>query len=209
MSTASNAADITRIVMMTIDKDLSHNYTLPISMSSGHFLVHVIVYGLELDGTLSRGINYPAVALNFITSGSNQDGNDYVGHCLALHAFLVLTGIHLEANYSMLRSCHINSSFRFIWAECMYPSNSRGFQVLAQLNEPSQVHKLFSGKAISPQTSVAIPVEEEGLYQITIMAIRWGTGVVGSNVEYRKTVIIADNTNSVNDDVITTGTKVY
>lgn len=87
---------------------------------------------------------------------------------------------------SHIESCHVNTSFHLIWAECTYSNQSKiaGYQLIAQLNNTNRVQKLYTSKAVSPQTSVAISVDDNGIYQITIFAIRRGTGIVDTNVEY-------------------------
>ena len=70
--------------------------------------------------------------------------------------------------------------------ECAYPSNSAatGFQVIAQQIISSKVHKIYASKTSNCQTVASVLVEENGLYQVTIFAIRGGRGIVDSTVEY-------------------------
>ena len=79
----------------------------------------------------------------------------------------------MEPNGSLLSSCHINTSLHLILVECAYPlhTTATGFQVIARAPDYSQTHKLYSSKAVSPQGQVAIPVEEDGLYQVTVLAV--------------------------------------
>ena len=97
------------------------------------------------------------------------------------------------------RNCHINATLLFLWANCSYPSNTlvTGFQVIAQLNDSSQIHKLFSSKIMYPQTSAAIPVEEDGLYQVTIIEIRRESGIVGSRVYHVEQVLVMNGTPTI------------
>ena len=85
-------------------------------------------------------------------------------------------------NNTISQNCHINVAHFFIWANCSYPSNTlvTGFQVIAQLSDSSQIHKLFSSKIMYPQTSTAISVEETGLYQVTIIEIKQKLGIMDS-----------------------------
>lgn len=108
--------------------------------------------------------------------------------------FTFLSDFFFQPGFSLIESCHTNASVHLILAECIYTSNSivAGFQVIAQLSDSSQVHKLFSSKAVSPQTSVAIPVEENGMYQVTIIGIRRGTGIVESGVEHVVMLVVTD-----------------
>ena len=52
--------------------------------------------------------------------------------------------------------------------------------MIAQLNNSSEVHKLHISQSTDLQTPVTVEVEESGMYQVAIFAIREGTGIVGS-----------------------------
>ena len=69
-------------------------------------------------------------------------------------------------------------------AECSHINSAlvTGFQMIAQLNYSSEVHKLHVNQSMDLQTPVTVEVEESGVYQVTIFAIREGTGIVGSYV---------------------------
>ena len=54
-----------------------------------------------------------------------------------------------------------------------------GFQMIAQLDSSKEVHKLHINQSMDLQTPVTVEVEESGVYQVTIFAIREGTGIVG------------------------------
>ena len=107
----------------------------------------------------------------------------------------------MEPNSSLLSSCHINTSLHLILVECTYPVHTTctvtGFQVIARAPDYSQTHKLYSSKAVSPQRQVAIPVQEDGLYQVTVLGIRRGSGILQSDVEYEEVLMV--------NDTITTG----
>ena len=63
--------DLTKTVFTTISRNTSTANMLPYSLSPGRY--NVFVYDIELDGTLSSGVGYPAVTyellLNQSTSG--------------------------------------------------------------------------------------------------------------------------------------------
>ena len=65
--------------------------------------------------------------------------------------------------------------------------------MIAQLSDSSQIHKLFSSKIMYPQTSAAIPVEENGLYQVTIIEIRQESGIVQFGVKHVEQVVIMNS----------------
>ena len=100
----------------------------------------------------------------------------------------------MEPNSSLLSSCHINTSLHLILVECTYPLHTTvaGFQVIACAPDYSETHKLYSSKAVSPQRQVAIPVEEDGLYQVTVLGIRRGAGILQSGVEYEEVLMVND-----------------
>ena len=100
----------------------------------------------------------------------------------------------MEPNSSLLSSCHINTSLHLILVECTYPLHTTvaGFQVIACAPDYSETHKLYSSKAESPQRQVAIPVEEDGLYQVTVLGIRRGAGILQSGVEYEEMLTVND-----------------
>ena len=76
--------------------------------------------------------------------------------------------------------------------ERAYPGDSiaTGFQVIAQLSNSSGTHKLYANKSTDRQTPTSIVVEEIGVYQVTIFTIREEIGIVDSNVEYSKQLIV-------------------
>ena len=88
-----------------------------------------------------------------------------------------------------------------IFAECS-PINSAlvtGFQMIAQLNNSSEVHKLHVNQSMDLQTPVTVEVEKRGMYQVTLFAIRKGTGIVGSFVGYigHIQVVVGDVTTEI------------
>ena len=70
--------------------------------------------------------------------------------------------------------------------ECDYTNVSKvtGYQVIAQLSNPSEVHILYINKTTTRQTSVIVRIEEDGLYQIIVFSIRGKMGITESSVEY-------------------------
>ena len=56
--------------------------------------------------------------------------------------------------------------------------------MIAQSSNSSEVHKLHVNQSMDLQTPVTVEVEESGVYQVAIFAIRKGTGIVGSYVGY-------------------------
>ena len=64
-----------------------------------------------------------------------------------------------------------------------------GFQMIAQLSDSSEVHKLHINQSMDLQTPVTVEVEESGVYQVTIFAIKDETGIVGSFVGHVQIVV--------------------
>ena len=72
--------------------------------------------------------------------------------------------------------------------QCSFPQNSTplGFLVVVQRDSISKARTLLvnntqPGQALGP---VTVEVEEGGVYQVTVFAIRGEMGIVGSAVEY-------------------------
>ena len=81
--------------------------------------------------------------------------------------------------------------------QCSFPQNSTslGFLVVVQRDSISKARTLLinstqPGQALGP---VTVEVEEGGVYQVTVFAIRGEMGIVGSAVEYSTQIeILAD-----------------
>ena len=83
-----------------------------------------------------------------------------------------------------------------ILAECT-PTTSAlvtGFQMVAQLTSSHEVHKLHVNQSMDLQTPVTVEVEESGVYQVTIFAIREEAGIVGSRSYVAVQVVAGDAT---------------
>ena len=96
--------------------------------------------------------------------------------------------------------CSITVFCGFILAECS-PINSAlftGFQMIAQLSDSSEVHKLHINQSMDLQTPVTVEVEESGVYQVTIFAIKEETGIVGSFVGHVQ-IVVGDVTSYIID----------
>ena len=99
--------------------------------------------------------------------------------------------------------CSITVFCGFILAECSQesPINSAlftGFQMIAQLNNSSEVHKLHINQSMDLQTPVTVEVEESGVYQVTIFAIKEETGIVRSFVGHVQ-IVVGDVTSYIID----------
>ena len=127
-------------------------------------------------------------------NGGREANNphQYIPSAFVLTLLLLLTGI-LEPAFLLLENCSVNTIFHLISVECAYSihttSTVTGFQVIARAPDYSQTHKLYSSKAVSPQRQVAIPVQEDGLYQVTVLGIRRGSLQL-SNVEYVEMLMV-------------------
>ena len=85
--------------------------------------------------------------------------------------------------------------------QCSFPPNSTslGFLVVVQRDSISKARTLLinstqPGQALGP---VTVEVEEGGVYQVTVFAIRGEVGIVGSAVEYTTQIeILADEYSS-------------
>ena len=106
--------------------------------------------------------------------------------------------------------CSISVSSGLIFAECT-PINSAlvvtGFQMITQSSNSSEVHKLHINQSIDLQTPVTVEVEESGVYQVAIFAIRERTGILNSTyVKYIEhvQVVVGDVTSYTTDSTTNT-----
>ena len=92
---------------------------------------------------------------------------------------------HLD---SIIEDCDVISDEQVVCVQCSFPQNSTclGFLVVVQRDSISEARTLLvnstqPGQALGP---VTVEVEEGGVYQVTVFAIRGEVGIVGSAVEY-------------------------
>ena len=86
----------------------------------------------------------------------------------------------------------------FITAECtslLFMSD--GLQMIVQSSNVSEAHKLYVNQSRAPQTPVTVQVEREGLYQVTILGMRGGRGILDSRVKYTEQVEVSANSGSI------------
>ena len=74
-----------------------------------------------------------------------------------------------------------------------------GFQVVAQMSNFSEVHKIYTGKASGRQDSVAVRVGDNGEYQVSVLAVRGETGILNSNVEYQGRITVMELAGTCNE----------
>ena len=67
--TDSRDVDFGRSFLLALDRNTSHNHTLPFDLYPGHYRVYV--YDIEHDGTLHNGVGYPAVTEELSANISN------------------------------------------------------------------------------------------------------------------------------------------
>ena len=173
--------DFTRSVLLALDRNTSLHHTLPFNLYPGQY--RVFVYDIESDGTLYNVVGYPAVTIDLaatidliVTCKDSQDKA-----CSIQLYYCFPSDPSQEEHFT----CSFRGSSGLILAECS-PINSAlvtGFQMIAQLSDSSEVHKLHVNQSMDLQTPVTIEVEEDGMYQVTIFAIREGTGIVSLDVQ--------------------------
>ena len=71
--TDSGDVDFSRSFLLALDRNTSHNHTLPFDLYPGHYRVYV--YDIEHDRTIHNGVGYPAVTKELFISITNT-GND-------------------------------------------------------------------------------------------------------------------------------------
>ncbi len=110
--------------------------------------------------------------------------------------FLIDPSFKIEPSVSLIESCHTNVSTHLIQVDCSYgDSTATGFQMIVQLSNSSEVHRLYVNKTTDRQTSESVVVEENGLYQVTVFAIRRTRGIVNSAVEFSERLQVQINGN--------------
>ena len=62
--------DFNRSFLLALDRNTSHNHTLPCDLYPGHYRVYV--YDIVHDGTLHNGVGYPAVTEELFTNMTMQ-----------------------------------------------------------------------------------------------------------------------------------------
>ena len=92
--------------------------------------------------------------------------------------------------------------------ECTFPggTTSAGFQVIAQQSDSSKVHKLHTNHTLDHSTPVTITVEERGMYQVNVLGISEGDGLVDSRVEYTGQVMVDEEPETIANPTIATPT---
>ena len=76
--------------------------------------------------------------------------------------------------------CNISTTSGAISAECTFPM-ATGFQMIVQLSNSSEVHKLHVNQSMDLQTPVTVEVEESGVYLISIFAIVNELGILNES----------------------------
>lgn len=62
--------------------------------------------------------------------------------------------------------------------------------MIAQLSNSSAVHILYVNRTRDGHTSASVEVNSGGLYQVTIFALQGRRGIVDSDAEYRRTIMV-------------------
>ena len=184
----SGDVDFSRSFLLALDRNTSHNHTLPFDLHPGHYRMYV--YDIEHDGTLHNGVGYPAVTeeIALFTNLTNHGNGFQV--CVQFVRFYYILCIDERSLRPF--NCTLNSASGIIKAECSHPDSSfaAGIQVIVQSINVSEVHKLYVNKSIDLDTPVTVSVERDGEYQVTIFAIRRGMGILESDVGYTEHVMV-------------------
>ena len=68
--TEDRGVDFNRSALLALDRNTSLNFSSDFDLYPGY--CEIFVYDIEKNGTLSTGIQYPAVATNLNTTGNGQ-----------------------------------------------------------------------------------------------------------------------------------------
>ena len=187
----SGDVDFSRSFLLALDRNTSHNYTLPFDLYPGHYRVYV--YDIEHDGMLLNGVGYPAVTGELFSKLDMTNNGSY----FHVKYDVVYRNIpHIDEKSLYLLNCTLNSTLRLIWAECSHPESSfaTGIQVIVQSTKVSEVHKLYVNQSMDLHTPVTVPVERDGEYQVSIFAIREGMGILEPTEQYNDNILIVGTT---------------
>ena len=173
--------DLTRSVLLALDRNTSFHHTLPFNLYPGQY--RVFVYDIESDGTLSNGVGYPAVTdelVLMLSNGNHSQGISIPPSPSPAHVIPILvTDIPDTSN------CQITYCSGVIRAEC---NDTSDFQIVAQSRNSNKIHV---NQSMDFQTPVTVEVEESGVYQVTILGILDSNG---THVEYVKSTPITIST---------------
>ena len=61
--TDSGDVDLSASFHLALDRNTSHNHTLPFDLYPGQHHVYIYAYDIEYGGTLNNGVEYPATLL--------------------------------------------------------------------------------------------------------------------------------------------------
>ena len=178
--------DFKKSIYLPLDRSSSHNYTLP-NISLGRY--QMFVYDIENDITLYDSVNYPANTDMFSIISDGPQGKDNLS---LIYSFKLLK-LFLKVSYSqstssVLQNCSVTYVDDVISVMCSYSGglSVTGFQIIVQLNDVDEVHKLHincTTEHLSPGT-VTVQMEESGSYHVVIFPIMGERGIVDTTIAY-------------------------
>ena len=65
-----------------------------------------------------------------------------------------------------------------------------GFQLIVHKLNSSDMNRLYTNESTGGHTPASVEVEESGMYQVTVFAIRGERGILNSIVEFRECVMV-------------------
>ena len=104
-----------------------------------------------------------------------------------------LTDSSFQSELADVENCLVTTSPGVISAKC---TSSSGFQMVVQSSDSTKVHKLHINQSTDLQTPVTVEVEN-GIYQVTIFAIREDVGIVDSHVLHEEEVNVGTTSNTL------------
>lgn len=194
----TEVTDLENAKYLALDKNASHNFTLPFSLSAGRTII--LLYIIERDGKLASGVNYPVVMTELAAERNTTPGKDIATvespksgekylvnfQWLCWHAYI---GLSLQLFQRLLENCLAYPVQAGVKVECSFlpDSSATGFQVIVHSRD--EIQKLYVTETQN-QAQAIVLVEESGLYQVVVFSIRGESGIVGSLVEYQKQLIV-------------------
>ena len=93
---------------------------------------------------------------------------------------------------SGIENCSVTASGSVITVQCTFHdiSDVLGFQITAQLSAVDKVDVLHVSTSMDPRTPATVEVEDNGLYQVTVLPNRARMGILDTEVEFSKRVMV-------------------
>ena len=173
--------DFKKSIYLPLDRSSSHNYTLP-DISPGQY--QMSVYDIDRDVILHDSVSYPANTNMFSIMSNDPQGKD---NFLLNSNSCVFIASYSESTSSELQDCSMTYVDDVISAMCSYSGGSSvtGFQMIVQLNNVTEVHKLHINSTTEHLCPGPVTVQVKGnrTYHVAIFPVM-REGIVNTTIAY-------------------------